>query len=536
MGALTLLDLSEAKINAARSIENINPLSSPAENFADLFVGLKTSSGKMVTRETAMRASAVLSCIRILTEDISTLPLILKRKTAQGAADATNSPLYDLLKTSPNFLQTSVDVREHLLMDMLLSGRAAAWIRRVNGVPVEIWPLRAQDLTVSRQAANGQYVWAYSGIDIQRTEFAETDLWRCQMLSRSLFGEGQALTLLAREAIGLALAAEEQGARLFAHGIQTDVVFQTTATLDEAGKTELRDALTQRYSGSQNSWRPLLLENGMTVSKIGLTAQESQYIESRAYQLADVARIFRIPGVMVGINDKSSTYASAEQFFLAYVKHTVQPWIVRLEQSLQRDVLRNTKNLFFKHDLSSLLRADQKTRYDSYAVAITNGFLNPNECRAMEDREEVDGLDLYLRPLNMTPIGPDGKSLEPPQPAPGAPGTPGKPETPTKEGARPAKEIAEITANHIIAGENRVFLREIRAAALVNKPRKAEKLASFFTYHAVTVASSTGCTLEEATEYCAMRCAQEDPLSEISVKQAEQGLINLTLGVKPWTN
>jgi HK97 family phage portal protein len=130
--------------------------------------------------------------------------------------------------------------------------------------------------------------------------------------------EGQSLILLAREDIGLALAAEEQGARLFSQGVQSDLTISADDTLDEEAKKQLRQAFMARHAGSSNAWMPLLLEGGLKAARIGLTAQESQYIEARQFQLADISRVFRVPEVLLGISQgKSSTYASAEQFFLA---------------------------------------------------------------------------------------------------------------------------------------------------------------------------------------------------------------------------
>jgi HK97 family phage portal protein len=167
-------------------------------------------------------------------------------------------------------------------------------------------------------------MWRYADPTSGNRIFLSDDLWTVRMLAPGGTINGQSLILLAREAIGLALAAEEQGARLFSQGVQTDLVLSTPDTLDEPGKEQLREAFMRRHAGSGNAWMPMLLEGGLTASRIGLTAQESQYIETRQFQLADVARIFRIPDVLLGISQgKSSTYASAEQFFLSYVKYSL---------------------------------------------------------------------------------------------------------------------------------------------------------------------------------------------------------------------
>ncbi len=155
--------------------------------------------------------------------------------------------------------------------------------------------------------------------------------------------------------------------------------------------------------GSANAFTPLILTGGLTASKLGLTAVESQFIESRQFQLADIARIFRIPDVLLGISaGKTATFASAEQFFLSYVKYTLSPWCARIEQSITRDLLAPSETDYFaKHDLDSLTRADLSTRYTAHAAGITAGFLTRNEARTMENLPTLPGLDEPLSPLNM---------------------------------------------------------------------------------------------------------------------------------------
>jgi hypothetical protein len=266
----------------------------------------------------------------------------------------------------------------------------------------------------------------------------------------------------------------------------------------------------------------LLLENGLDVSKIGLTAQESQYIESRNYQLGDIARIFRVPGVMLGMGDKTSTYASAEQFFNAYVKHTIMPWVVRIEQTIQRDlILPSEQALFAKHQLSSLLRADQKTRFETYQIGIASHFMLPNEAREAEDWNHIDGGDEF-------PVlqGQTDSAQKPPQK--GGKPAPDNQNNQDNEDSQ-ARRLAGNIAETVIRSERREFTRQGKSGHKMT----AGHVANFTIWLEEHVARLTGCSDEAAKKYATWR--QDgglDPLHAETEKIARQALINLCLGVR----
>lgn len=387
------------------------PLGAPYNlgSLASLLTGVQTHSGQFVTPERAMRSAAVLACIHILCSDLASLPLNLFRRTPQGAVMATDHSLFRLLHDSPNQWQTSMELRESMILDVLCFGQS--FVEKIIGPEGvdRLYPLSAGRMTYFDPLSmylppDPPLMWRYADPHVGQRVFLSDDLWTVRMLAPGGTINGQSLILLAREAIGLALAAEEQGARLFQQGVQSDLTLSSDDVMDEAQKKDLRDGFMARHAGSNNAWMPLLLEGGLKAARIGLTAQESQYIEARAFQLQDIARIFRIPDVLLGISQgKSSTYASAEQFFLSYVKFSLGPWCQRIEQSIHRDLLAPSEaaDYFVKHDLDSLTRADLQTRYAAHAAGITAGFLTRNEARQMENLPTLPGLDEPLSPLNM---------------------------------------------------------------------------------------------------------------------------------------
>jgi HK97 family phage portal protein len=439
-------------------------------------IGSTTQSGQVVTPQSALRASAVLACVRILSEDLSALPLNLFRRTPHGAELAIDHPLFRLLQDAPNPWQTSFELREGLILDMLCFGQGFVEKEYGSDGIEALYPLSA-GLMVRFNPLDAfipppvpqfyRYADPRSG---QRTLLSD-DLWTTRMLAPAGLLEGRSLILLAREAIGLALATEQQGARLFSQGIQTDLMLTTADVMDADSKAQLRESLALRHAGSANAWMPLLLEGGLTAGRIGLTAQESQYIEARAFQLQDIARIFRIPDVLIGVsNGKSSTYASAEQFFLAYVKHTLGPWCRRIEQAINRDLLApGEQDYFVKHDLDSLTRADLSTRYAAHSTGIAAGFLTRNEARAMENLPALPGLDEPLSPLNM------GSGTFP--------------------GSAPAKSkaLARQLATNAVAHESKLLAD--------GKPREDVYTKLLPGY----LAAKTGLALPQCAAYCAQR-------------------------------
>lgn len=401
-----------------------------------LLGGVKSYSGQYVTPQTALRASAVLACVRILTEDISALPLNLYRRTPRGPELATDHPLFHLLHDAPNAWQTSMELRESMILDALCFGQSFTEKEYGPDGISALYPMSAGLMTYINPLdmyvpAPAPLFFRYADPRTGARTLLSDDLWIMRMLAPAGTIEGRSLILLAREAIGLALAAEEQGARLFSQGVQSDLTLSSPDDLGDDEKKQLREAFMSRYAGSGNAWMPIILEGGLTASRIGLTAQESQYIEARSFQLQDIARIFRIPDVLLGIsNGKTATFASAEQFFLSYVKYTLGPWCQRIEQSIHRDLLAPSEvgEYFVKHDLDSLTRADLQTRYAAHATGINAGFLTRNEARSMENLPTLPGLDEPLQPMNMG----GGEDLKPAQGA----------------GARLARQLAKNAAAH----------------------------------------------------------------------------------------
>lgn len=331
--------------------------------FSFLFGG--TSSGKAVNETTAMRTTAVYACVRILAEAIAGLPLhIYQYKPDGGKEQLPGHPLYHLLHDAPNPEMTSFIFRETLMSHLLIWGNAYAQvIRDGRGQVVGLYPLLPNRMEVKR-AANGALVYTYRR-DMEesrlRPEAGTVTLSQDEVLHIPGLGFdgliGYSPIAMAKNAIGMALATEEYGAAFFANGAQPGGVLEHPSVIKDPQR--VKDSWNAAYQGSGNAHRVAVLEEGMKFQSIGIPPEQAQFLETRKFQINEIARIFRVPPHMVGDLEKSS-FSNIEQQSLEFVKYTLDPWVVRWEQSLQQTLLLPSEKaaLFIKFNLDGLLRGD----------------------------------------------------------------------------------------------------------------------------------------------------------------------------------
>jgi HK97 family phage portal protein len=208
------------------------------------------------------------------------------------------------------------------------------------------------------------------------------------------------------------MSADEFGSKFFANDSTPSGVLEYSGTLEEDKAKQLVKSWDEVHKGSGKAFKTALLEGGLKFTPLTLNQKDSQFIETRAFQVADVARIFRVPTIMIGgagDADKSNTYASAEQQMLSFVQNTIRPWLVRWEASIRLNLLTESerKRFFAEFKLESLLRGDIKTRYEAYRIGREWGWLSADDVRRLENLDplDVEGADEYVRPMNVTALG-----------------------------------------------------------------------------------------------------------------------------------
>lgn len=381
----------------------------PVDKAADAgysFLFGRTTSGKPVNERTAMQTTAVYACVRILAEAVASLPLHVYEYQDDGGKKLVHDhPLYYLLHDEPNPEMTSFVFRETLMSHLLIWGNAYAQIIRDGaGRVLGLYPLLPDKMDVQRDD-RGNIYYVYSRNSDENPMFKEYGDIRLKaedVLHIPGLGFdgliGYSPIAMAKNAVGMTLACEEYGASFFANGANPGGVLEHPGVLKDPSK--VRESWNSVYRGVNNAHKIAVLEEGMKYQQIGIPPEEAQFLETRKFQINEIARFYRIPPHMVGDLDKSS-FSNIEQQSLEFVKYTLDPWVIRWEQSLQRSLLLPGEKgkYFIKLNVDGLLRGDYQSRMNGYAVGRQNGWFSANDIREMENMNPIpdeQGGNLYL--------------------------------------------------------------------------------------------------------------------------------------------
>lgn len=384
----------------SKLLEKRSHPSNPSQWLLDL--GIKpTASGVEVTTEGSLSSVAVYACVRILAETVSSLPLKVYERNGKAKNEASNHPLYSLLHDLPNREMTSFELRETLMGHVALWGNAYAEIEyNKAGRIIGLWPLRPDRVTVKR--INGQLIY-YVRLDTEEIPLAKQQVLHIRGLGSDGV-MGYSPITLARQAIGLTLATEEFGARFFGNGARPGLILEHPGQLSEQAQDRLKDAIERKHQGLSNAHRLMVLEEGMKATEVGIPPEDAQFLETRKFQIGEIARLYRIPPHMLADLERA-TFSNIEHQSIEFVTHTIRPWLVRWEQAINRDLLLPSERTkyFAEHLIDGLLRGDIASRYEAYATGRINGWLSANDIREKENLNPIEGGDVYLIPLNMIP-------------------------------------------------------------------------------------------------------------------------------------
>lgn len=379
--------------NLYRQQERVNAITmdSPLADFI-----IPSASGVSVTTKKALQVTTVFDCLRVIAEGVAQVPLKLYKSAGDaGKETAKDHALYDLLYAKPNDFQTSFEFRENLIFQAGLLGNFYALKNIVRGKIMSLIPFEPG--TVEQKIDDrGGITYEVTDTSGRQKTYKADQIWHVRGPSWET-KIGMKATEYAREAIGLALNIEDSQNKLHANGVQTTGVFSVEGTLSETQYKSLSDWIYKKIGGV-NKFKPFLLDRSGKFQPISMSGVDAQTIENRRFQIEEICRGFRVMPIMIGQADKASTYASAEQMFLAHVVHTLSPWYTRLEQSIDANLLTKEDRMqgyYSKFNANGLMRGAAKDRAEFYWKMYQMRALNSNEIRAYEDENPYEGGEEY---------------------------------------------------------------------------------------------------------------------------------------------
>lgn len=386
-----------------------------------LGLGSRSASGQSVTPDSAMKVTAVFRAVQILAQTYASLPLGVHRLLPAGGRQLDRGhPLHEVITRRPNRWQTSFEWREMMAGHFALRGRCYSEIVSTGGKGVaELIPLHP-DRVHPFWAPDGRLAFGYSQANGQNRVILQDEMHYMHGMTLSYDGITPLSPIgAAREAIGLAMATEEHGGRLFNNGTRLSGIVKMKGHMkDDAARKEFLNSFHSAYSGVRNTGKVALFEDGLEWQSLGMTSEDAQYIETRVHQIAEIARIFGVPLHKLAELTRS-TNNNIEHQGIEFVTDTIRPGVVRWEEAMERDLLfgASAKSHCIVFDLDGLMRGDSTARASFYQSATQNGWLSRNEVRVKEGENPSPdkNMNAYTVQLNMTTI--DKVGVQPPPPS-----------------------------------------------------------------------------------------------------------------------
>ena len=375
--------------------------------FKEIYGGRTTTSGRTVNWATALEVSTVLACCKVIAEGIAQVPWKIFKDTGSDIRNAqAEHPLYRLLYRRPNRWQTSFEFRETIAFHLVLKSNAYVFVGRVGSKREirELVPLEPQFVTV-KKLESGDLRYTYQPIQGQVAVFSSKDIWHIRGPSWNTW-QGMDAVTLAREAISLAMATETTQGNMHKNGMQPAGAYSVEGSLSPERYEFLAKWLDKYAMGGERVGKPMILDMGAKWLSQQMTGVDAQHLETRRHQIEEICREFRVMPIMVGFSDKTASYASAEQMFIAHVVHTLSPWYERLEQSADINLLTEEElnaGFYTKFIPNALMRGASKDRAEFYTRAIgsvnaTPGWMTTNEIRGLEELPPIVGGDELFKP------------------------------------------------------------------------------------------------------------------------------------------
>jgi HK97 family phage portal protein len=373
-------------------------------------IGAGSTAGIRVTPDIALKAAALHACIKVLAETIATVPLRMKRATAEGSADAPEHPLDEIIRYQPNSIQTAVEFWEMMMLHAALRGTGYAEIvPGPRGAVDQLRPLHGDRVEPERLRDGSLRFRVTDPVSGRSRILLQEEVFRIPGMSSDGV-KGLRAVDLAADDIGLGMGADQYAARVFSNKLNIGGFLVHPKKLDLPAQRNLVHALMERFAGTENAHRPIVLQEGMKFERASMDADKAQLLDARKWQITLIAMRWRIPLHMLGIYD-GATHSNVEQQALDLVKYTLRPWVKRIEQAIRRDLIIATRSYWAEFNLEGLLRGDSAARADYFSKALGSGghapWMTVNEVRRIEGYNDIPGGDVIRWPSNsQTPTSP----------------------------------------------------------------------------------------------------------------------------------
>jgi HK97 family phage portal protein len=380
-------------------------LSNPEGWLYEAFGISPTDSGVSVGERQALKYSAVYSCVNVIAQSIAQVPWNVCRRSDDGKKQeiARDRAEHYLLHSEPIGTMSSYSFRVAFMANCLLHGNTYIEIVRDGANRVTAFRLiPSTRVMVFESLDQSRLVYQVTRLDGQIDTLDGSDMVHIPCLSLDGIA-GLSPIAQHRQAVGLGLAAEAAGAAFFGNGSRPSGYLYSKSRLDEKSKADLEDRW-KKYTGPRSTGKVPILTGDLSWQQLSINPVDAQYLETRVFQISEIARIFRVPAVLIGLADKTSTYASADAFFLAFVKFTLAPWVMAIEQEFDRKVFPNTNKLYCKFDLNGLLRGDPKTRAEFYKTLWSTGAFSSNDILDWEEMDPIAGGDRHFVQQGFMPL------------------------------------------------------------------------------------------------------------------------------------
>jgi HK97 family phage portal protein len=361
-----------------------------------------SNSGINVNWKTVLQYSTAQACIRLIAEDIAQLPFATYRTLPDGGSEQMpDHPTYKLLKTKPNSGQTAFEMREQIGLHLVLTNNAYIWKNIIRGKVVELLPFEPHLVEVKRK--NNEITYVITLEDGHRETVPSREMWHLRGPSWNGY-QGLDGVRLMRDTIGLGLALEAHGSRMFKNGATVGGLLSTDAQLTDDQVERLKKSWQDRHSGTENAYKTAVMWGGMKWAPMATPNDSAQFLETRRFNVEESCRCFKVMPFMVGHSDKTATFASASESVVLHMRNTLNPWLTRIESSANCNLLTDEEladGLFTKFNRNALMAMTATVRSDFYTKMYGIGAISPNEIRALEDMNPYIGGDTYRVPLNM---------------------------------------------------------------------------------------------------------------------------------------